>query len=401
MKRAYLSVCFALLLSSACGDDDVDSEAPPDEEQPPPADDLDGGAKARDGSIDAALSKPDGSIAQRPDAGDAGARADASAVSDGATLDGGSRDGGTGDSGAVAARPDAAVSLDNCADGFPRGSAKATRRLVLEAKPTIEGVAVCPNGEVFVTAASASEVWRVPLDGAAKEVWAKQPEGMYAGLTCDSKGRLFVADFGASAKGTVVMVNEKNKLTSLANPKDDLSTGYNGILAVKDVGVYASDTTAGRVILQRETAPGVFTASVAVSDVQGANGLALGPNGRLYLAVSNFLGGENQVLSWSVSPEGALRDRKVEWKGSNVVDGVALDEKGEIYIAFYSEGKVVRASNGSTVATATNPASFDFRGGTLFYSDYDVVGSQLENALDTVLTTGHLYAIDLGVCGVR
>jgi hypothetical protein len=53
------------------------------------------------------------------------------------------------------------------------------------------------------------------------------------------------------------------------------------------------------------------------------------------------------------------------------------------------------------VATATNPASFDFRGGTLFYSDYDVVGSQLENALDTVLTTGHLYGIDLGVCGVR
>ena len=68
-----------------------------------------------------------------------------------------------------------------------------------------------------------------------------------------------------------------------------------------------------------------------------------------------------------------------------------------MYVADYLGGGVIRAKDGMRVTPAAggglaNPASFDFRGGTLLITDYHVMAPE---------QAGGLYALDLGICGAR
>jgi sugar lactone lactonase YvrE len=62
-------------------------------------------------------------------------------------------------------------------------------------------------------------------------------------------------------------------------------SGLNGVVAVRGVGVYASDTGSQRIVLWREDPSGVFSAQVVADDVPMPNGLAYAPRTRtLYVA---------------------------------------------------------------------------------------------------------------------
>jgi hypothetical protein len=363
-----------LLLSvAACGSDDRERDGADDD----PGDDqeLDGGMI--DGRVNVDI--------------DATFRPDSKVSTPDGSLD------ASGDATVLA--PDGAILGSTCADGFPRAVASSERRDVRQTTPTIEGVAVCPNGEVFVAAASLSEVWRVPLAGGEPEVWYKQQGGVFAGLDCDAQNHLYAADFGwLTAAGGVVSISAKNTGTTLPAPNDSATQGYHSVLAVAGKGVYASDTVAGRIMLWHDV-NGVLTAAPASYDVEGPNGLALGTDGRLYVALNNSALLDDEVVSFSIGSDGTLSDRKRAWTGPHDISGIAIDENNALYITFPSEGKVVRASDGATVATATHTAALTFRGSTLLYSDFNRSGSRSEKLTGIISTTGHLWAIDLGVCG--
>jgi sugar lactone lactonase YvrE len=373
MGRSRLLCMVGLLVSaSACGSDGGKDET--DDVPGPGPGDIDGGRPDGGpivGDIDATL-RPDSTIAT-PDA---------------------ATDGGD----VILGMDGAIVGGSSCADGFPRGVLNTVRREVRATMPTIEGVAACPNGDVFVSAASLSQVWRIPFAGGEPEVWYAQSTGLFAGLTCDDRGRLFAADYGFTDPGGVVQITGKGAGTPLARPSDFATQGYNGVLVIEGVGVFGSDTAAGRIVVWREDANGALVAQTAVSGVGGANGLARGTDGRLYVALTAALG-DNEVVSFAVGNDGKLEDRKSAWKGPNIIDGIAIDENNQLYVAFYNEGKIVRASDGATIATAKNPASLVFRGGTLLFSVFDVFGSQAEKLSGQISTTGHLYAVELAVCG--
>jgi sugar lactone lactonase YvrE len=292
----------------------------------------------------------------------------------------------------------------SCPDGLPRGPATGLQTELAEHAPTIEGVAVCPGGGVYVSSSSNAEIWRVPVDGGEPVRWAAASGRMFAGLTCDSQGRLFVADFGRSGsslpRGAILFDREDALGIALPPPEDDtVLAAPNGIVAVPERGVYLSDTTGGLLALYREQ-NGAWRTSIVARELPGANGLAYASQSkRLYVALSNFLGGDNAIVSFAVAQDGTLADKQTLWSGPNVVDGIAVDEQGGLYVAFYSEGKVVRLADGAVVGAAGHPASFAFRGGALLFTDYDVVGATLESSLGTVFTTGWLNAIQLGVCG--
>ncbi|MDB4976744.1 MAG: SMP-30/Gluconolaconase/LRE domain protein [Myxococcaceae bacterium] len=401
-----------LFLTCACSPQAV-RHPWPDEEV-----DLDAGGLPASGAIgaDAGL------------AGDAGARSDPSAMGHAGTMtdaalrdaldargpvhDGGVVSASDLHDGAVAAlgAPDAmlampdAAGLTTCADGLPRGAKTGAQTQLFEHAPTMEGVAVCADGEAFVSAASNSEIWHVPLAGSQPERWAKIEGRLFAGVTCDARGRLFVADFGVLGSNVprgVVLFDHKGA-TGLALPAPSDGTVFsspNGIVAVAERGIYVSDTTLGLIVLYREQ-EGVWQGTTVARDLAGANGLAYSrKDRRLYVALSNFMGGDNAIVSFAIGGDGALSDRKTAWTGPEVVDGVAVDEGGALYVAHYDAGRVVRVDDGATVATATNPASLAFRGGALLFTDYDVVGSVLEAVLGQVLTTGRLDSVQLGVCG--
>ena len=118
-------------------------------------------------------------------------------------------------------------------------------------------------------------------------------------MTCDADGRLFVAIFstrsGGSAPLGVVMVTERNaEPIALPQPDDGSKiAGLNGIVAVPDVGVYATDSGAGTVLSMRETAPGTFTTRIVARDLASANSLAYDAAKQTLYAVSS---GARQVI---------------------------------------------------------------------------------------------------------
>jgi sugar lactone lactonase YvrE len=281
-----------------------------------------------------------------------------------------------------------------CRDGFSRGTAASGARLIAPFTPSPEGVAVCPSGDVFIALDGNGEIWRVPEGNGTPERWASVGERQPAGLACDERGRLFVAIYSVRAGNprppTVMRIDGREDAAhELPAPSGSPLTGLNGIVAIAGLGVYASDTASGRIIRWRETGTETM-ASVAASNVAQANGLAFdGASRRLYVAQS----ANQTVAALAVAADGTLGAPMQVWRGRELLglsDGVAVDEHGELYIASYLGGAVLRSSDGSKIAEITNPASLAFRGGTLFITDYKLLEPQAK---------GGLYAIELGACG--
>ena len=280
-----------------------------------------------------------------------------------------------------------------CPDGFPRGEPALRPRKIASMTPSPEGVTVCPNGDVFVARDPSGEVWRVGLDG-QQALWASLGDRRPAGISCDERGRLFVATFttksGRQASlGPVMISGQGSPALELPQPTaaEPLS-GLNGIVAVPGIGVYASDTSNNNIVLWRESPDGTFSARVVASDIALANGLAYAPSTRaLYVNAS----GSWQLLQYTVGEDGALSGRRdLPVPFMLFMDGVAVDEKGDLYVADWLGGSVMRVSTRRSVLRIANPASLAFRGGTLFVTDYKLGDAQAEGAL---------HAIDLGVCG--
>lgn len=272
-----------------------------------------------------------------------------------------------------------------CPDGFPRGSAAEARRVV-ELTPQPEGVAVCANGDVFVSIPDEGKVLRVPLTGGTPEVWTTLTGRQPLGMTCVGNV-LYVADFRAQDAAVVRITAKDDPGTPL--PKIEGDEGYSGlnaVVAVPGVGLYASDRSNkadGRVVLFSETSAGVFRASVAKSGLAYPNGVAFEPVTRT-LDVAQTL--EAKVLSYPISNGGELGEASPSWSGTPVadaIDGIARDENKALYIAHYVEGYIGRP-DGAKLATALNPKSLAFRGGTLLFTSAD-----------------GLHAVDLGVCGAH
>lgn len=286
-------------------------------------------------------------------------------------------------------------SNDLCPDGFARGVAarSGSARQVASMTPAPEGVTVCPGGDVFVARDPSGEVWRVQLDG-QQELWATLGDRRPAGITCDEQGRLFVATFAtqsgqAGSLGPVMISEQGEAPVELPQPAAAKPiAGLNGIVAAPGVGVYASDTSNGNLLLWQESSPGVFAARVVASDLPLANGLAYAPGVRALFVNAS---GSWQLLQFKVGDDGALDDRRaVPVPFMLFMDGVAVDEEGDLYVADWLAGSVVRVSTRRSVLRIANPASMAFRGGTLLVTDYK---------LGDARAAGGLYAVDLGVCG--
>ncbi|NUP06009.1 MAG: hypothetical protein HOW73_08120 [Polyangiaceae bacterium] len=275
--------------------------------------------------------------------------------------------------------------VDRCPDGFPRGTASDVR-LVQAFSPALEGVAVCPNGDVFVSQPETASIFRVALDGSEPELWTTLPGHQPLGMDCASDGVLYVADFGSDDASVFRIAAKNDPGTALPNiPGDGGYHAMNGVAVVDGVGIYATDATntlTGRIVLFAEQSPNVFEASVVKSGLPFPNDVAFNPaTGKLDVTMTV----NSQVFSYPVAEDGMLGSRSVTWSGTvalDAIDGLAVAESNDRYIARYLQGKVSRSSDWKTVANMAEPKSLAFRGGTLFIT----------------AKTG-LYAVDLAVCG--
>jgi hypothetical protein len=293
-----------------------------------------------------------------------------------------------------------------CPDGFARGAFNPQSRLVQVLNPGPEGVAVCPDGTVL---ASAGEVlWRASLDGGAPTALATWPGRSLEMIQCDAQRRIFVADISPMFDmlalrprrfdpAVLLLTPDAGAPVALEAPAQERAklTGFNGLLAIPRLGLYASDMMAGMIVRYREVAPGVFEASVVARDLLGANGIAYdAKRSLLYVAVTGMVLTRDRVVAFEVRSDGTLASVRDVWSSAELhgTDGLAIDEKGVLYRADQLHGAVVRMSDDRVVARVPNPASLAFRGGTLYISDFKMLG-ELQNG-----GVGGVYAVDLGVC---
>jgi sugar lactone lactonase YvrE len=242
---------------------------------------------------------------------------------------------------------------------------------------------------------ASAEIWRVPFDGSESERWASVGGRQAAGLACDEHGRLFVAVFAIrdelSASVSVVLVEgQGSPPRELPAPSDGTAlNGLNGIAAIPELGVYATDTLGGFVLRIRETAPDTFETTIVARGVDGANGLAYDSLRRKLYVVGSLVPG---VFAFDVAGDGSLGTRTTVpiANAMEFPDGVAVDEKSNVYVSYYFSGTVIRVGDGVSIAQVANPASLAFRGGTLLITDYKLADPT---------APGGLYAADLGVCG--
>ncbi|HEX6245124.1 MAG TPA: SMP-30/gluconolactonase/LRE family protein [Polyangiales bacterium] len=297
---------------------------------------------------------------------------------------------------------------DLCADGFPRGKPGGATRLVHKLNPGPEGVGVCPNGDVL---ASAGEVlWRVPPQrGTPPERLATWEGRSLESIVCDAKGRIFVADISPMfalfslqeprfPPALMLLEAGAKEPRALVAPsaRDIELTGFNGLLEIQGLGFYTTDMMAGLIVRYKESPAGTFDAEFVARDLPGANGLAYDPKRRvLYLVQTGMVLTPDRVLAIEMNADGTLGVRRQIWSSSalNGSDGLAIDENGVLYRADQLKGEVVRMRDEKVVAKVPNPASLAFRGGTLFISDFKMLGA-LQNGGE-----GGVYAVDLGVCG--
>jgi hypothetical protein len=213
---------------------------PPRPQQTPPSAEHEAGLDAA-GEQDAGTTALDAQITVPDAAADAG-------MSPVAAADAG-RDTGPGGQAA-----DAGL----CADGFPRGSARAGTHLVQALDPGPEGVGACPDGDVL---ASAGEVlWRLPGATGPAEKLATLPGRSLESIVCDARGRVFVADISPMWSlmalrqpmfGPALMLIEPGAAArALEAPqiKEPALTGFNGLLEIPGVGLYTTDMLAGVIV---------------------------------------------------------------------------------------------------------------------------------------------------------
>lgn len=215
-----------------------------------------------------------------------------------------------------------------------------------------EGPTFDKNGNLYFSEMSNTQmkIWKVTPQGTATVF---RTGSYFNGNECDPQGRLVSC--------------EQDKITRTdleTGARDTLSkSGDNGfqLLQPNDLSI---GTTGAMFFTNHSTGKSVFYRSPAGA-LQRWTGFPT-PNGvewveekgLLYLCLSDT----NMVMTFSVGTDGAITNKK-KFVSMPVPDGITIDEKYNVYVASYIEGKIyVFDSAGATLGTVTMQGSANPQG---------------------------------------
>jgi gluconolactonase len=198
-----------------------------------------------------------------------------------------------------------------------------------------EGVTLGPDGALYA-GGEAGQLYRIDSTGGFEEI-ATVSEGMLLGLCFDARGRIYACD---ASQAAVVRYDPDGGATDVYC--DSAAGGAlrlpnfpafaaDGSLYVSDSGSEDPAVVDGRVL--RVPPEGGDAEVLDLPPLHFPNGLAVGPDGTLYIALSFTPG----VL--------ALKDGRLESVcelPGTVPDGLALDAEGGILVSCYQPNRVVR-----------------------------------------------------------
>src|SRR6185436_20960476 len=218
---------------------------------------------------------------------------------------------------ATAQAPDAAAPTPGtCGKARPR----------LDAIQTAEGLVIAPDGTIYFTQ---------PFDKGASGFLGRyrppytQPEtrwldlgGKALGLALDPKRGVLYAGSRDRKKLLAVFLAEKPMIWELA----DAEPAVNGLTLGEDRAVYYTDQKGGHVY---RVTPDGTKSQVTTTPLEDPNGLAFGPDGRLYVLTY----GKALVTKLTVAAgKETAREPFATIAGGKNADGIAFDAKGQLYV---------------------------------------------------------------------
>lgn len=214
------------------------------------------------------------------------------------------------------------------------------------------GIAVGPDGSVFVTDLYNHRVQRFSPDGELLASWVAGAENAAPfGIAVDRAGRVYVTDLEA---GTVLTWSSDGAALGSWGGPGVLSEPWG--IAVDAVGdVYVADHGHHRV--QRFSSDGVAVGGwgeigTGDGELLGPMGIAVGRDGSIY--VSDLAGGRVRRFT----RDGGL---VALWRGESRVAraaALAIDERGDLVLADPLRGQVARIPDASTTGADAAPAAF-------------------------------------------
>lgn len=230
-------------------------------------------------------------------------------------------------------------------------AAGARIELIKEGFKGTEGPIALPDGSLAFTETQANRITRIAADGTTS-AFVEETNGAN-GLGFNAKGELIAAQVADTRVG---VIHPPERRRTLADNFEGAAFGRpNDVVVDRRGGVYFTDSGAN-VPAGQAAAPAASGRAVAkpavyyitpegalkrlAHDIERPNGIQLSPDEKV-LYVANTLG--EYVLAYDVAADGSLGARRnfarlAGWsKGDNGyssgADGLAVDEKGRLYVA--------------------------------------------------------------------
>lgn len=199
------------------------------------------------------------------------------------------------------------------------------------------------------------------------------PMGENYGITCYDSGQLVVISKDGK---TVKSYDKDDKGNALQGPNDGTPDGKGGAWFTLS-GPWEAGPIVGRVV--HLSADGTLTE--AANDLHYANGITIGPDGRLYVNESEA----GRTVSFAIGADGALSDRKLFIRLYRMgeapdayPDGIKLGPNGNFFVGQYSTAAILEIApdgtlkNRYTVPSKASPnMTFSADGKTMYVMAVD------------------------------
>jgi gluconolactonase len=260
-----------------------------------------------------------------------------------------------------------------------------------------EGPCFDRDGNLYFVNWLSSSIVRLTQDRQASE-WFNTG-GIPAGLAFDPDGNLYVADEGDQIHGVLRITPDKRSEILVNTYEGKPLNGANDLVFDRNGVLYFSDPW-GSSSTSDENPIGGFYRLFPDGRLERLdhglafpNGVAVAADGSaVYLAET----GRRRILRYPIAADGLVgpREHWADVPGPPGPDGMAFDERGYLYVAHYSGGRVAIFAPDGTLADeisvpgkqVTNCAFGGPEGKTLVITDVD---------------TASLYRVELDVAGQR